>query len=46
MNLSTEDTCSHVSQKEMIVNLPGVPASIVGYRVDSTIGPVIQRVEY
>lgn len=46
MNLSTEDTCSHVSQKEMIVNLSGVPASIIGSRAGSAIRPVIQTAEY
>lgn len=30
MNLSIEDTCSHISQKEMLVDLPGILDSVIG----------------
>lgn len=36
MNLSIEDTCSHLSQEEMLVDLPGIPDSMIGNRAMSS----------
>lgn len=36
MNLSIEDTCSHLSQEEMLVDLPGIPDFMIGNRAMSS----------